>query len=169
MNTPATFHPERFSRRGEITAWGLAILAFAAWMALAARGQAVHPLLVALAVFLLLAGLAISLTNWIDRHTVLHLEADGLRFENGLRRVQMRWDEIRQAQVFPSQMGDRVRVVGETTFFSFRKLNEVSLRGQVKGRMGFADGERILQHIVETAGLQPVDRQPGFGYYYARK
>jgi hypothetical protein len=168
MDTPAAFRPERFSRRGELTAWGLAVLVFAAWIALAARGQTVPSLLQLLAIFLLLAGLAISLTNWIDRHTLLRLETDGVNFENGLRRVHLAWDEIRQVQVFPSNLGDRVRVVGEKTFFSFRKLDEVVLRGQVKGRMGFADGERILQHILEKAHLEQLDR-PGFGYYYARK
>jgi hypothetical protein len=44
----------------------------------------------------------------------------------------------------------------------------VSLRGQVRGRMGFAEGERILGHILKATGLKRVE-QPGEGYYYARK
>jgi hypothetical protein len=168
MDLPAVFCPERFSRRGEFTAWGLAILVFAAWIGLSVRGQAAPVLMQALAGFLLLAGLATSLTNWMDRHTELRLETDGVGFANGLRRVRLAWSEIRQVQVFPSNLGDRVRVVGEKSYFSFRKLNEVSLRGQVKGRMGFAEGERILQVILEKAHLERIEK-PGFGYYYVRK
>jgi hypothetical protein len=61
-----------------------------------------------------------------------------------------------------------VRISGAQTFFSFRLLGEVSLRGQVRGRMGFADGERILRHILQTTGLKRFEK-PGEGYYYARE
>jgi hypothetical protein len=168
MDTPAEFRPERFSRRGEATAWGLAILTLVGWIAAAARGQTVPAPYSALTIFLLVAGLAVSLSNWSDRQTVLRLEANGVRFENGLRRVHFTWSEIQKVQVFPSNMGDKVRVSSERTFFAFRLLGEVSLHGQVRGRMGFADGERILRHILQAAGLKRVE-QPGEGYYYARE
>jgi hypothetical protein len=168
MEIPAEFRPEIFSRRGEVTAWGLAILAMVSWFTLWVRSTPAPVLFIILALFLLGAALTISLSNWSDRHTFLRLEANGVRFENGLRRVYLTWDEIQKVQIFATNLGDRVRVSGVNTFFSFRMLGEVSLRGQVRGRMGFDDGERILRHILRETGLKRID-QPGEGYYYARE
>ena len=168
LQTPVEIRAESFSRRGEITAWILAILTLVSCFALRARGFPVPGFFILLTLFLVVAALAISLSNWSDRHTLLRLESGGVRFENGLRRVYLAWDEIQMVQVFPSNLGDRVRVSGAQTFFSFRLLGEVSLRGQVRGRMGFADGERILRHILQATGLKRFEK-PGEGYYYARE
>jgi hypothetical protein len=168
MDTPAEFHTEQFSRRGEWTAWGLGILSLAGWIALSARSLSVPVLFILLTIFLLLAGMAISLSNWSDRHTRIRLEQDSLKFENGLRHVHLKWDEIQKVQIFTSNLGDQVRVSGERSFFSFRLLGEVSLRGKVRGRVGFADGNVILSYILEKANLTRVE-QPGQGYYYARE
>jgi hypothetical protein len=168
MQIPAEIRPESFSRRGEITAWVLAMLTLVSWIALVVRGLQAPVFLVILTLFLLVAALAVSLSNWSDRHTVLRLEADSVAFENGLRRVYMKWGEIQKVQIFPSNLGDRVRVSGAQTFFSFRLLGEVSLRGQVRGRMGFTDGERILRHILQATGLKRIEKT-GEGYYYARE
>jgi hypothetical protein len=168
MQTPAEIRPESFSRRGEITAWVLEILTLVSWFALQVRGYPVPKFFIFLTTFLLISALAISLSNWSDRHTLLRLEADGVHFENGLRRVDLSWNEIQKVHIFPSNLGDRVRVTGDRKFFTFRLLGEVSLRGQVRGRMGFADGERILRHILQATGLKRFDK-PGEGYYYARE
>lgn len=178
MELPAEFHPERFSRRGEFTAWSLTVLAFGGWAFILWRGgQASLPYSL-LSFFVLLAALAISLTNWMDRRTTLRLDANGVQFENGLRRVRLSWQEIQQVQVFPSRLGRQVRVYGKQSFFSFRTLGEVSLRGEVRSRLGFVEGERILRHILEQSGLQRVEmRQTNDGWsaplsemeYYARK
>jgi hypothetical protein len=168
IDVPVEFRPERFSRRGEITAWSLAILALLGWISFSARGVQVPVLYGVLGVFLFIAGFAISLSNWSDRRTMLRLENDGVHFENGLRQVHLTWGEIQKVEIFTSNLGDRVRVSGAQKFFSFRLLGEVSLRGQVRGRMGFSDGERILAHILKSARLKRVD-QPGVGYYYTRE
>lgn len=178
MELPADFHPERFSRRGEFTAWLLTALAFGGWAVILWRGGQASLPYAFLSLFVLLAALAISLTNWMDRRTTLHLDADGVLFENGLRRVRLGWQEIQQVQVYPSRLGRQVRVYGKQTFFSFRTLGEVSLRGEVRSRMGFAEGERILSHILEHSGLQRVETRrandgrsfvPPEMEYYARK
>jgi hypothetical protein len=165
---PNKFRPELIPRRGERIAWGASLLMLAAWAVLLALETPAHPLFMLLAVFLLLSALAISLGNWADRRTFIRLEADGVRFENGLRRAHLRWGEIRQVQVFPSTWGKKVRVLGEQAHFDFRTLGEVRLDGELKGRMGFADGELILQTILEKAALKEIE-QPGKGYYYARE
>lgn len=168
METPAEFRTERFSRRGEATAWGLGIVSLLGWLALSARGLPVPPLYAFLTIFMLLAGLAISASNWSDRRTLIRLEADGVHFENGLRRVHMAWGEIQKVQIFSSNLGKQVRVSSDRSFFTFRMFSEVTLRGKVRGRVGFADGELILNTILEKAKLTKVE-EPGKGYYYARE
>jgi hypothetical protein len=168
MDTPAEFRTERFSRRGEITAWGLGILSLLGWISLLTRGLPVPFLYALLTIFLLVSGLAVSVSNWSDRHTLIRLEAGGVHFENGLRRVHLAWEEIQKVMIFPSNLGKQVRVSSERTFFTFRLFSEVALRGQVRGRVGFADGELILNHILEKAKLNKIE-QPGKGYYYARE
>jgi hypothetical protein len=162
------FHPELISRRGELIAWVTALMALSAWGILLLAGAVVHPALKFLAIFLLLSALSISLGNWMDRHTLLRIESDGVRFENGLRHAFLHWNEIQQVQVYPSNWGKKVRVLGSQAHFDFRTLGEVTVQGDVKGRMGFADGEAILRKIVQEAGLKQIDR-PGNGEYYARQ
>lgn len=166
-NSTVEYHPELIPRRGELIAWGLAILASAVWLALSLSGARVHITFPILAIFFVLAGALISLSNWVDRHTVLHLSPEGLEFENGLRRVHLAWEEIQQVHVLPSNMGDKVRVTSKKDYFSFRMLGEVHMHGELKGRMGFADGEKILRQIISQAGLKSAQK-PGVGHYYSR-
>jgi len=162
------YHPELISRRGELIAWTTTLMALSAWGILLLFAAPVHSALKFLAIFLLFSALAISLGNWMDRHTLLRIYPDGIRFENGLRRAHLRWDEIQQVQVFPSNWGKKVSVLGVQAHFDFRTLGEVTVQGDIKGRMGFADGEAILKKIVREAGLKQVEG-PENGEYYTRQ
>lgn len=154
MNIPAEFHPELLSRRGELTAWGLTILAVVAWLALRLGGLRVSWIFILVAVFLLIGALASSLSNWVDRHTVLRLELGGVSFENGLRQVEIAYHRIPRVQVLPIQLGNLVRVYGDNgQYFSFHTYGEVGLRGR-RGRVGFKEGEQILAHILERSRLK---------------
>jgi hypothetical protein len=177
MDEIQEFQPERIPRRGEISAWGLALLAFAGWAAMTAAGLRVHWLYIFLALFLLISGALISLTNWVDRRTRLRLEPGGVAYEDGLRRVRMDWRDIAQVHVLPAAPGKLIRVIGEDRkYFSFRTFGEVIMGGKSRGRVGFAQGEHILDVIIEKSRLKPVDPpqagrsgRPAEGYYYARE
>lgn len=164
----AEFRPELISRRGEFISWVTTLMGLVTWAALIVIGESAPVGLIILTVFLLLAALSISLGNWMDRQTRIRLEVDGIGFQNGLRRAHLRWDEIQQVQVYPSNWGDKVRVLGPQARFDFRTLGEVTVRGDVKGRMGFVEGEKILEHILDKTHLREVQRS-GSGYYYARE
>ncbi|HEX7973262.1 MAG TPA: hypothetical protein VF498_02555 [Anaerolineales bacterium] len=165
---PGEFHPELLSRRGEAVAWGTALLVWSAWLIVRLRGLPVIAAVPLLAVVLLLAALSISLGNWMDRQTVLRLEPDGIEYQNGLRHARLDWNDIRQVQVFPSNWGKKVQVVGGNAHFEFRTLGEVKVQGETKGRMGFTEGEWILSKILDAAHLRRIEH-PGPGYYYARE
>lgn len=162
------FRPKLLSRRGEVTAWALTLLVVGGWLVLRLSGQRLIPAVPFLAVFFFLAALSISLGNWMDRRTVIQLEPEGIAFTNGLRRVHMLWEEIREVQVFPSRWGNKVRVIGERAYFSFRTLGEVTVQGEVKGQMGFPDGNQILERLVKAGNLKHIKRSTA-GSYYARE
>lgn len=162
------FRPKRLPRRGEWTAWGITLIALAAWLLLVALDKPLMLGFKLLTLLLALISLAISLGNWMDRQTVLRLSPDSLSFRNGLRNVYLRWDEIQSLEVYPSKLGDKVRVLGQSGHFDFRTLGEVRLKGELKGQMGFEQGEEILQQILKKSRLKPIQK-PGEGYYYSRQ
>ncbi len=77
------YRPELLSRRGEYVAWGIALVAIAAWVILHLTDNPVFGGLTFLTVLLALSGIAISLGNWMDRRTILRLEPDGVWYDNG--------------------------------------------------------------------------------------
>ena len=150
------YYPELASRRGEATAWGLAVLVAAAWLVLLIMNQPAPGAVRVMAVLLAFFALGISLSNWMDRHTVLSMDPEGIEFRNGLRYVRLGWGQVCGVQVYLSPWGKKVSVVGQSQHFDFRTLGEVKVQGEVKGRLGFLMGEAILAHILEAAGLRLV-------------
>jgi len=160
------FRPELISRRGEWTAWALALAASLGMWFLHRSGYI--PLWAWIFwAFLLFSGVSISMGNWLDRNSVIRVEADGIRFENGVRRVRLRWPEVQKVAVLPARWGKSVQVIGEKSRFSFKTLGEVKFQGEVRGRTGFPQGQKILDTILREAGLELVEESNN-AYYYAR-
>ena len=167
MDSKREFHPENISRRAEATLWALAILSLAALVLLRSRIAGVSPWYMVFVVLLAFSAASTTLGNWMDRKTVLILRLKGLDFRNGLRNVTLNWDEIQEVQVFPSRWGKQAHVVGSHAHFSFRTLSELTHRGETRAKMGFAQGEYIIEQIVNNSGLKEID-QTRNGCYYAR-
>jgi hypothetical protein len=159
--------PELLSRQGEFVAWGSTLLAIGAWAYLAYRGEHVHPIFILLGAFILLSALALTLGNWVDRRTVIYIQADRIKYSNGLRSVELRWDQINQAAVYPSRMGKKVHVQAERLHFNFRTHAEIKSRGKVKGYVGFIEGQAILEHILINSDLS-TSKKTGSATYYTR-
>ena len=168
MGSDREYRPKLIPRRGEWTAWGSALVVGATWLMLRLVGRPVSWTMPFLAITLALAALSISLGNWVDRRTLIRLNQDGIEFNNRLRHVKFSWPEIRQVYVLPSRWGDKVHVVGDRAHFSFRTLGEVWYQGELKGRMGFDEGDEILHEIIVSSGLKEIADQDGEGSYYAR-
>lgn len=162
------YHPELLSRRAELTLWGLALIVGITWLVLVLTNAAVHRSVPIMTVFLVLGALGMSLANWMDRHTHIRTNREGVVFTNGLRHTRLAWGDIRKVEVFPSNWGKKVRVFGERAYFEFRTLAEVKVDGQVKGRMGFPAGELILDQILDAADLKEAEHTDS-GYYYLRE
>ena len=166
--TTSEYRPILLSRRGEYTAWGLALVCLVALLILVVGGYRVHPALPVLTGLLVLAGMGISLGNWMDRKTVIRIDNTGIEYHNGLRNTRMHWEAIERVEVYPHEWGDKVRVLSKDSRFNFRKLGEVKVGGETKGSMGFAEGDQILMIILQEAALKEI-RHNDEGYYYARE
>lgn len=160
------FRPELLSRRGEWTAWAL-MLAASVGMWFLNRSGYIPTWAWIFWFFLLFSGVSISLGNWLDRSTVIWLEADGIRFKNGLRRVRLGWSEVQKVAVLPARWGKSVQVIGEKSHFGFKTLGEVQFQGEVRGRTGFIEGQKILDVVLRETGLVLVEESNN-AYYYAR-
>ncbi|MFC2053868.1 hypothetical protein ACFLV7_06155 [Chloroflexota bacterium] len=165
LEAQAVFYPELLSRRGEFIAWGTSLIVLLGWIILSLNGRQVPFAVPFLGIILVFAALAISLGNWMDRKTELRLSADGVTYENGLRYAALDWKDINEIRVFPSKWGKKVHVLGGTKHFNFRTLGEVKVQDEVKGRMGFAEGDKILSVILDHANLKQI-AGPGPGCYY---
>lgn len=164
MTEPRTFTPELQPRQGEANAWLFALAATAGLLLI--QRWAIVPSWVWLFIgFLYFSALSISLGNWMDRHTRLTLLPEGVAYENGLRKVRLKWEDIEQVRVSPARWGRKVEVIGQKAHFAFQTGGEVRFRGEVRGRTGFAQGEAILNQILHAAGLSKVSRHDAFTLY----
>jgi len=164
-----TYHPLLLPRRGEVIAWLCALMCIFAWVILDWAQSPVFIGLQILAVVLIFIAAAISLSNWVDRHTALQINASGITFENGLRKAAMDWKSIRKVEVVDTPWGKKVQVLGDNTHFDFRTLAEVILNGELKGQMGFVDGDQILKEIIQKASLKEISSDEVGRVFYAPK
>lgn len=161
------FQPELIPRRGEVNAWLLSLAALIGIMLLNRALDFIPGWTWIFFGFLVFSALSISLGNWMDRKTRILLEPDGIRFENGIRRVRLSWLDIQKVAVLPARWGQSVQVLGEQAHFDFKTLGEVKYQGRVRGQVGFTDGKTILDVILREANLTLIE-QSNNAYYYAR-
>ena len=103
----------------------------------------------------------------MDRKTTLRMDREWISFVNGLRHVRFNWDDIQKVNVIPLRWGKSVQVIGKDAHFEFRTLGEVQYQGEVRGRLGFAEGEAVLKYLLEKTNLFLSKEEKG-RYYYSR-
>jgi hypothetical protein len=160
------FHPVQTSRRVEIGTWVLAAVLFATWWVLQVNQAAFAGTAVMLFAFTLFAAFGISLSGWMDRRSVIRLDRSGVFFQNGLRRLELAWDQVEQIRVLKAQAGSkRVQVLGPRAYFEFRTLATIRLNGQERARSGYEEGERILEMLLDQTGLTESETSSAHVYY----
>jgi hypothetical protein len=164
MTETKTFTPEFLPRRGEITAWVLAIVAAFGLYFLGLR-QPLPFWAWFFVIFLIFSAASISFGNWVDRRTLIRLEPGGVAFENGLRNTRLDWDIIQEVRTAPARWGTSVQVIGTLGHFSFSTLGEMQFMGQSRGRTGFVEGSLIFDEIIRCAGLTKTTQTGPFLIY----
>lgn len=162
------FHPELLPRTGEVIAWALLLLVNINLFILR-RWLGNIPIAVWVVwASLLFAAASISLNNWVERHTRLRLDKDGVTYENGIRSVRLTWPEVQSVSRFPARLGHTIQVVGQKTAFVFHTLGEAWLRDELRAKTGFVQGEEIFKEIVAKSNLQEIAENNGVVYYARR-
>jgi hypothetical protein len=166
LSNPSVFQPLIGTRISEILAWVLTlVLIVTSWISSmkSSFGQTVTIVLVG---FFGLSAVLISFGNWVERQTSLELNEFSSTFKNGLRKVEIKWEEIFEVRVYPSSFGNKVVVYGDQKYFSFQTLGEVVMDDQIKARFGFERGEEILDIIIRHSELSDSFMQTDDSYYY---
>ncbi len=166
MNGQDTYRPELIPTRGEWIAWGLTAVCVITWGIIRWQTGSVPLGVTIFTLVFLLAALSIRLSNWMDRHTKITLDEAAVRFENGLRKSTIRWEDVNEVRVIPARWGQRIQVLAEHDNFEFRTMGEVTYQGEVRGRMGFKEGNEILDTILKRSDLQKQTIEDEIRYYY---
>lgn len=161
------YKPELIQRRGEFNSWVFFFAAGVGMIVLYIALDKVPAWTWIFFGFLLFSAGSISFGNWMDRQTSITYLNDGVRFENGIRKVSLKWSEIKKVVVLPARWGKSVQVIGESANFGFRTLGEVKYQGVGYGRTGFADGQLILDEILQKTSLN-LSEELNNAYYYTR-
>jgi hypothetical protein len=165
MEADQIFQPETISRQGERNAWILTGFALIVELLLLWRLSSLPGWTTLLTAFLLFSAVFISLSNWVDRKTILILKPGSIEFQNGLRNISMPWDQVETVSVVADRWGRRVHVAGAQANFNFRMVSEIEIQGKIGGKMGFSKGETILKEIINASGLSLVDNKNQDRYY----
>ncbi|MBN1668672.1 MAG: PH domain-containing protein [Anaerolineales bacterium] len=168
MEPDREFRPHLIPRSGERNAWLLTLLAVVAWLVMRLNFPDYALGALILVILLALSAVSISLGNWMDRQTLLALKPEGLSYRNGLRHLELQWDEIESVRVFSDRWGERVQVRAAGNHFVFRTLSEIHYKGELRGQMGFTAGDQILREIIRASQLQQQDADGENVRYYAR-
>jgi hypothetical protein len=125
LTTPQEFRPLVGTRRTELFAWVLAIIMLlASWFGPQVSGFG-RFFTILLVVFFTLSAVLISFGNWVERHTYLTLGDTGIEFINGVRRIQIGWEEITEVRILPSSKGSKVVVYSGQGYIRFQTLMEI--------------------------------------------
>ncbi len=151
------YSPEKMPRQGEINAWALTFITFGGVFFLSLR-ESIPSWVWFLSGMFAFSAASISLGNWIDRQTTIEIGNEAVRFENGLRKVRLEWQEVYSVKVTPARWGRSVQVSGKDGFFSFATLGVMTFRNEVKSRTGFEKGDEILDSILREAKLDKYEK-----------
>jgi hypothetical protein len=108
---------------------------------------------------LFIVALAISLSHWLEKRTLIMIGEDDICYQSPLRTVRLAWGEIDELRVGAMQGGWRFMVSSTDTAFRFQSLVVIRSGSGREVRSGFMKGEQIADYIHRKAGLERVDHQ----------
>lgn len=161
------YRPVSTSRRGEFGGWFLVLLSGFAYWIMARQGSSLAGFMILFIALFLFVAAGTSLSNWMERRSVLGISPGGISFANGLRRVSLAWNAVQEVHVLPGRWGKSVHVIGSDAHFHFRLGGKVVVMGKERERMGFQEGELILGAIFQNTELKAVERDRP-GRFFAR-
>ena len=102
---------------------------------------------------ILLAALASSFSNWLERNTKITVSESGLVYQTPLRRLDMMWGEIDSLRLTRRGAGWYVMVVGDQGVFTFQTPTSIKGSFGREAKTGIESGEQLAAMIARQADL----------------
>jgi hypothetical protein len=168
LSTPQSFKPLKNNRRSELIAWLFAILLVVVKIMFPAYGFFRIGGSI-LALFFLFSAVIMSIGNWVSRNSELRISEKGIWYFNGARKSSFHWKDIIRVEVYSGRFNDRINVVSTSGNIYFDIIGDGVINERKFSPTGYADGEEILETILNKTNLIGGQKQKAQGYYYYSK
>ncbi len=148
-----TYRLITLNRSGEWVAWLLVLTLSIMDAVLLSRVGTISLVALIFTILFLLAALASSFSNWLERNTVITVSESGLVYRTPLRRLETMWPEIESLRLTRRGAGWYVMVVGDQGVFTFQ--TQTSIKGPFgrEAKTGIESGEQLAAMIARKANL----------------
>ncbi len=141
------------NRSGERVAWLLALTLGVLDAVLFLRLGTLSLTALIFPILFLLAALASSFSNWLERNTKITVSESGLVYQTPLRRLEMMWGEIDSLRLTRRGAGWYVMVVGDQGVFTFQTPTSIKGSFGREAKTGIESGEQLAAMIARQADL----------------
>ena len=150
------------SRQGEIIAWMLFIFLALVTVFLSSR-TGLNTWYLIFDLFFLLSAILVSFGNYVNRSTRMVLTEDNIKFFNGIRKIQMAWEQIDEVLEVPSRMGPKIWIIGNGKRIAFQKNSVIKWKEEIRDRIGFEESDEIMDIIMKKRPNLELRKEE---YYY---
>lgn len=115
-----TFEPASASRRGELIAWGSAVVIGLLLTIFYFVTREIQCLTAGLFIFFLGAAILITFGLWVDSKTFANVSPEGLQYKSPFRDVKLQWDQVEEVRAMEAGTVWRVVILGAGRYFRIR-------------------------------------------------
>ncbi|TEU01058.1 MAG: hypothetical protein E3J30_01400 [Anaerolineales bacterium] len=157
VDAKKTYRLITLNRSGERVAWLLVLTLVILDAALLSRLGSISLTALIFTILFLLAALASSFSNWLDRNTKITVSESDLVHQTPIRRVAMMWRDVDSLRLTRRGAGWYVMVVGDQRVFTFQ--TPTSIKGPIgrEARTGIENGEQLAAIIARQADLVELE------------
>jgi hypothetical protein len=148
-----TYRLITLNRSGERVAWLLVLILGILDAVLLSRVGTISFVALIFTTLFLLAAVASSFSNWIERNTKIAVSESGLVYKTPLRRLEMIWGEIDSLRLTRRGAGWYVMVVGDQGVFTFQTPTSIKGSFGREVKTGIESGEQLAAMIARLAEL----------------
>jgi len=148
-----TYRLITLNRSGEWIAWLLVLILGILDAVLLSRVGTISLVALIFTTLFLLAALASSFSNWLERNTNITVSESGLVYKTPLRSLEMMWGEIDSLRLTRRGAGWYVMVVGDQGVFTFQTPTSIKGSFGREAKTGLESGEQLAAMIAVQADL----------------
>ncbi len=168
FNIKKTYRLITLNRSGERIAWLLVFTLGVLDAALLSRLGSISLTALIFTILFLIAALASSFSNWLERNTKITVSESDLVHKTPIRRVAMMWREVDSLRLTRRGAGWYVMVVGDQRVFTFQTPTSIKGPMRREARTGIENGEQLAAMITKQADLVELELE-GDVWVYRRE